>query len=57
MLPCGLSDIFLLFRDGFYCEVSSLVNRAQLRSDEVCFCVILYHYKQGTYNIFAAPGF
>ena len=27
----ALSDIFLLFRDSFYCEVSSLVNRAQLR--------------------------
>ena len=27
----ALSDVFSLFRDSFYCEVSSLTNRAYLR--------------------------
>ena len=27
----ALSDIFLLYRDSFYCDLSSLANWAQLR--------------------------
>ena len=50
----ALSDVFLLFRDSFYCNLSSLANRAQLKYVSVYDTVILY-YKQGV--IFAASGF
>ena len=45
----GLSDVFLLFRDSFYCDLSGSVEVRMFLFNNV----ILY-YKQGI--IFAAPG-
>ena len=46
----GLSDVFLLFRDNFYCDLPGSVEVRMFLFNNV----ILY-YKQGI--IFAAPGF
>ena len=46
----GLSDVFLLFRDSFYCDLSGSVEARIFLFNNV-----IMYYKQGI--IFAASGF